>query len=110
MVKDPLLDFNANKPPNLLAQNAATSRFKQRIYRTSLHRRAIFRTGKSSDCVKHKISKDLCLPFRQTQITHAWDSYWLRSEMLARKDAPTPDQDASYESGNKNWISANMCF
>jgi hypothetical protein len=56
MAKD-AFDFNANKPPNLLAPNVATSRFKQRIYRTSLHQRAIQNRENRHIASKPKSSK-----------------------------------------------------
>jgi hypothetical protein len=58
MAKD-AFDLNANKRPNVLAQFAATSRFKQRIYRTSFHQHAIFMTKNQRPSMEAHVPENL---------------------------------------------------
>ena len=96
-------NFHAIKPPNLLAQNAATSRSQATHLTYMCGGPFIVRTGKQSSTRP--------LNSLQMNSNHLWDSETqLRSEMLARKDAPTSDQDTSNKSGSKMWASVNWCY
>lgn len=61
---------------------------------------------KKHSCIEIKLSKNSKLPSDELQ--PMWDSETLlRSESVARKDAPTSDQNASNKHGSMIWVSTN---